>query len=159
MKSPSLPTRVWRTTQQCMKERPLVSSVEKLNPLQVTLQGSSDSKFNNQLYIWRCNINLPTSMDYGFLASRGSYLRGSYEKQGLYQCPQCDKRFESPKSLSNHRSSTWLQDHLHNLWRSRVNKDQPESTPENNPPGNLCPVNDQKGNNINSGPFLKLPCF
>ena len=33
-----------------------------------------------------------------------SYLRGSYEKQGLYQCNQCDKRFESPKSLSNHQA-------------------------------------------------------
>jgi len=42
--------------------------------------------------------------NYEFLASRGSYLRGSYEKQGLYQCPQCDKRFESPKSLSNHQA-------------------------------------------------------
>ena len=174
MKSPSLPTRVWRTTQQCMKERPLVSSVEKLNPLQVTLQGSSDSKFNNQLYIWRCNINLPTSMDFHSFPccrSRSMELWVSCQSRFISErllwkasalpvpSVQCDKRFESPKSLSNHRSSTWLQDHLHNLWRSRVNKDQPESTPENNPPGNLCPVNDQKGNNINSGPFLKLPCF
>ena len=172
MKSPSLPTRIWRTTQQCMKERPLVSSVEKLNPLQVTLQGSSDSKFNNQLYIWWCNINLPTSMDFhSFPCCRS---------RSMELWVSCQSRFISERLLWKARalpvpsvwqeiwkseesvqppSSTWLQDHLHNLWRSRVNKDQPESTPENNPPGNLCPVNDQKGNNINSGPFLKLPCF
>lgn len=65
------------------------------------------------MYFW-CNINLFSMAKLFILSSvagfwnydfvGGSYSRGSYEKQGLYQCPQCDKRFESPKSLSNHQA-------------------------------------------------------
>ena len=68
---------------------------------------------NFDLYFW-CNINLFSMAQLFILSSvagfwnydfvGGSYSRGSYEKQGLYQCPQCDKRFESPKSLSNHQA-------------------------------------------------------
>ena len=154
MKSPSLPTRVWRTTQHCMKERPLVSSVEKLNPLQVTLQGSSDSKFNNQLYIWWCNINLPTSMDFHSFPccrSRSMELWVSCQSRFISErllwkaralpVPSVWQEIWKPEEFVKSPSGPWWQDHLHYLWQSWVNKEQSESTCEDNTPRNLCPLN------------------
>jgi len=119
-KNPSLPTRVCRTTQLYMMGKPPANYVARwrrpeaiwpdtwkpITAAWTTIPVLSNHVPRIYLHDLEALPDPPSAAGYWNydFAGAGFHSRGAYEKQGLFQCAQCDKRFESPKSLSNHQA-------------------------------------------------------